>query len=67
VERYPHADAILFGHTHDPLVEMRDGILLLNPGQSYPTFIAQTQVGILKVTPEMVTGRVFPLDDAELF
>jgi len=67
VARYPDAHVILFGHTHDPLVETRNGILLLNPGQSYPTFITQAQVGILKVTPEEVTARLFSLDNAELF
>ena len=67
VARYPNAHAILFGHTHDPLIETRKGILLLNPGQSYPTFITQAQVGILKITPQEIIGRLFTLDSAELF
>ncbi|HSH21656.1 MAG TPA: metallophosphoesterase [Candidatus Caenarcaniphilales bacterium] len=28
----PHVDAICFGHSHQPMVERRDGIWLLNPG-----------------------------------
>lgn len=65
--RYPTADAILYGHTHDAAVVTRNGILLLNPGQGYPNFFAQGTVGILKVTETEVTGRVFPLDVAEMF
>jgi len=67
LKRYPNADAILFGHTHEPLLETRNGVLLLNPGQSYPTFISQAQVGILKVTPQDVSGRLFTLDNARMF
>ena len=30
--RYPDADAIVFGHTHRPYIEIRQGKLLFNPG-----------------------------------
>jgi len=30
--RFPGADAIVFGHTHRPHIEKRDGTLLFNPG-----------------------------------
>ena len=30
--RFPGCDAILFGHTHLPLVEQEEGVWLLNPG-----------------------------------
>ncbi|HEV2036309.1 MAG TPA: metallophosphoesterase family protein [Candidatus Dormibacteraeota bacterium] len=30
--RFPRADVIVFGHTHRPLIETRDGTLLFNPG-----------------------------------
>ena len=30
--RFPGADAIVFGHTHRPHMEIRDGTLLFNPG-----------------------------------
>jgi putative phosphoesterase len=30
--RFPGADVIVFGHTHRPHIETRDGILLFNPG-----------------------------------
>ena len=31
--RFPHADVVVFGHSHDPLVEpVEGGLLLVNPG-----------------------------------
>ena len=32
VRRFPGCDAIVFGHTHLPLVERAGGVWLLNPG-----------------------------------
>jgi predicted phosphodiesterase len=32
VRRFPGCDAILFGHTHLPVVEQHEGVWLLNPG-----------------------------------
>jgi len=64
--RYPGYDVILFGHTHDAYAEKKNGTLLLNPGQGYPTFIHQPNVAVLKVTREEVSGRVFRLSDATL-
>lgn len=29
---FPTADVVVFGHSHDPLVEEHDGLLLVNPG-----------------------------------
>ena len=37
VGRYVQAktcDVVIFGHTHKPLVERRDGVLLINPGEA---------------------------------
>lgn len=35
--RHRGADIVMFGHTHRPLVEERDGVLIVNPGStSYP-------------------------------
>ena len=65
--KYPGADVILFGHTHDALVVQKNGTLLLNPGQGYPVFIQPATVGILKVTGGSVEGRIFSVDDAVLF
>ena len=30
--RFPDADAVVFGHSHLPLLEARDGFAIFNPG-----------------------------------
>ena len=32
LRRFPGCDAVLFGHTHVPVVEQEEGVWLLNPG-----------------------------------
>jgi putative phosphoesterase len=65
VERVKHhftdVDAIIFGHSHQPLNEQRDGILFFNPGS--PTdriFAPYTSIGILEVN-DTITGRIIIL------
>ncbi|MBD3307318.1 YfcE family phosphodiesterase [candidate division KSB3 bacterium] len=53
----PHfsdVDAIIFGHTHHPVNERRDGILLFNPGS--PTdriFAPYPSLGILEIADQI--------------
>lgn len=65
--KYPDADIVLFGHTHDALVTEKNGTLLLNPGQGYPIFIHQATVGILKIAQGHVEGRISTIENAVLF
>lgn len=58
---FPHADAVLFGHTHDPAVLTLNGKLLLNPGQGYSMFILRATIGVLTVTPISITGEILRL------
>ena len=44
--RFPTADVIVYGHTHNPHVERRDGVLFFNPG------------GVYQWTPETVRRRL---------
>jgi len=59
--RFPHVDAILFGHTHEPCNLKLNGTVLLNPGQSYPSFMVPASFGILTVDKQEVRGKVFTL------
>ncbi len=50
---------IIFGHSHDPMNEMVDGVLLFNPGsptdrRRAPSF----SFGLLHVTEEGITGEI---------
>lgn len=51
---FPHADVIIFGHTHHQTVQWVDGQLFFNPGAAYPCKYNhyRPQFGILSITPE---------------
>ena len=53
------ADALLFGHTHEPLVDVQNGIVLLNPGcagdYAHPTY------GILDIRDGRCRADVYSL------
>jgi putative phosphoesterase len=59
----PPPDAIAFGHSHQPMVERRDGIWMLNPGSptdrrrqaSFSFLLVEVDGGELR--PELVTFR----------
>jgi putative phosphoesterase len=55
--------AIVFGHTHRPLVKMHKGVLLFNPGAALPGIDVGPSVGILEVTRRSIAGRIVPLYD----
>ena len=60
--RFPHVDAILFGHTHNPYNLKLNGTLLLNPGQGYPSFMVPASIGILTVSKGELRARILTLD-----
>lgn len=54
-------DAIVFGHSHQPVNEVRDGVLFFNPGS--PTdriFAPYNSIGLLELT-DRITGRLIRL------
>ena len=60
--RFPNVDAILFGHTHEPCNLKLNGTLLLNPGQSYSSFMVPASVGILTVSKGELRGEISTLN-----
>ena len=58
-------DTVIFGHTHQAIVEEHQGILLLNPGSpSLPMQIQRLgQVAILELSPERREARIVNLAD----
>jgi len=60
--RYPRADAVLFGHTHEPFNEVIEGKLLFNPGQAYTSFMVPATAGFLTVTDSGIQGEIQTLD-----
>jgi putative phosphoesterase len=58
---FPGADAYVFGHSHLPMVEWRDGALFVNPGAVCPTRGVVPTVARLEITPEGMTAEILPL------
>ena len=52
--------AVVFGHSHQPMIEMRDGVLFLNPGSAgprrfkLPVCVARIAVSGRHMRPEIV-------------
>lgn len=59
---FPDARVVVFGHSHLPFNEDRDGLLLFNPGS--PTWKRQapfTSMGLLWIDNGTVEGEIFPV------
>jgi uncharacterized protein len=55
--------AVVFGHSHKPLLEWRRGVLFLNPGSAGPRrFELPVTFAWLKIEANEVSARVVPLD-----
>jgi uncharacterized protein len=58
--------AVVYGHSHQPSIEMRDGVLFLNPGSAgprrfkLPISIARVCVSGQQLRPEIVELKVKP-------
>ena len=62
-QRHPDADIIVYGHTHRPLVEEIDGVLVVNPGSAGAArFGIPPSVGILTLSDTM-SVELIELDD----
>ena len=56
-------DIVVFGYTHEAMVETHQGVLFVNPGS--PTLVKQNirlgTVAILEITPESTAARIIDL------
>jgi len=54
--------AVLFGHSHKPLLERRKGVLFFNPGAAGPRrFSLPITVGLLNITGDALQAEHFTL------
>ena len=54
--------AVVFGHSHQPSIEERDGILFLNPGSAGPRrFKSPVSVARMSVVDGRLTAQLIPL------
>jgi uncharacterized protein len=55
------ADVLIFGHSHKPMIEDRDGVLHLNPGSAGPRrFKLPVTIALLNVEGQ-VSAEIIPL------
>ena len=54
--------AVVYGHSHKPLIERRRGVLFFNPGAAGPRrFALPVSVGVLEVTTKGVEPKLLTL------
>jgi putative phosphoesterase len=63
--RFPDADAILFGHTHEPYNTKIKDTLLLNPGQGYVSFMVPATMAVLTVSRIELTAKLLNMTDVD--
>ena len=56
-------DAILFGHLHETINETRDGILFLNPGQAYKSFMVPATIATLTVSNGNMSAEIVIIEE----
>ena len=56
-------DAILFGHLHETINETRDGVLFLNPGQAYKSFMVPATMAILTVCEGRMSAEIVVIEE----
>ncbi|HDQ71313.1 MAG TPA: metallophosphoesterase [Chloroflexi bacterium] len=61
-QRYPHADVIVFGHTHRAYVRQIGRQLLINPGGVCPTRAERPTVARLRLASGTHQVEIIPLD-----
>jgi putative phosphoesterase len=55
--------AVIFGHSHKPLMETKTGVLFVNPGSAGPRrFRLPISVGLLRVDGKAVSARLIDLN-----
>lgn len=60
---FSQVQAVVFGHSHRPVNQLREGVLLFNPGALGPDYYTPhgPTAGILTVAGERVTGQIVPV------
>lgn len=60
--RARNADVCLFGHTHEPFAECRNGLYMMNPGSVGLPRNGGPSYGIIKITNGVISTQIKTLD-----
>ena len=61
LSQFEGVDCIVFGHSHQPYVKVRNGVLLFNPGSVAPTHGGRPSVGLLDIGKRAISGKIIYL------
>ncbi len=64
-EKVGAVDVIMYGHLHEPVNELRDGVRFLNPGQGYPSFLVPGTLAVLTVEGGVAEAEIVVFAPAE--
>ena len=56
-------DVILFGHLHETVNEVRDGVLFLNPGQGYSSFMVPATIAVLTLDGGQMDSQIRVIEE----
>ena len=56
-------DAILFGHLHETVNEVRNNVLFLNPGQAYKSFMVPVTMAFLTVEEGKIEPQIVVIEE----
>jgi hypothetical protein len=63
LKEFDRLDCLIFGHSHQPLNRVRDGVLLFNPGSATDRrFVSKNSLGILNIS-KGIQGEIINLPD----
>lgn len=58
---FKNVDVIIFGHSHQPVNQIKNGVLFFNPGSATDkVFAKETTVGIIEIT-DKIKGKIIPV------
>ncbi|MDP6605989.1 MAG: metallophosphoesterase family protein, partial [Dehalococcoidia bacterium] len=61
----PAVDVICYGHLHEPLIETAGGVLFVNGGQAYPSFLVPATVVWLTIERGVASAEIVEVAPAE--
>ena len=56
-----NVECIVFGHSHRPMNEVVDGVVMFNPGSAAKGWLGSGSVGVLEVDEGGIRGRILKL------
>ena len=58
-------DAVVFGHTHETVNELSDGVLYVNPGQAYSSFMVPATIATLTLEDGGMRATISVLEQGQ--